>query len=248
MPVGALGRETRALVACLRSSAKVAGETPARQPPGRRRYEIMRYPAASMLPPSQHFSLEELTTTTLLRLHSPDGTNRLTQACVRSLTDAIESLSLTPGPLILTGNSKFFSTGADLSEIAALTRPAAFEFSKMGQRLMNAIERFPAPVYAAIEGYCMGGGLDLALACHRRIASPHAIFGHRGAALGLITGWGGTQRLPLLIGKARALAMLVAAEKLHAGEALKIGLVDAVVEDPVAEARRRIESAARSGN
>jgi enoyl-CoA hydratase/carnithine racemase len=201
-----------------------------------------------MLPPSQHFSLEELTTTTLLRLHSPDGTNRLTQACVRSLTDAIESLSLTPGPLILTGNSKFFSTGADLSEIAALTRPAAFEFSKMGQRLMNAIERFPAPVYAAIEGYCMGGGLDLALACHRRIASPHAIFGHRGAALGLITGWGGTQRLPLLIGKARALAMLVAAEKLHAGEALKIGLVDAVVEDPVAEARRRIESAARSGN
>jgi enoyl-CoA hydratase/carnithine racemase len=201
-----------------------------------------------MFPTSPHFSLEPIPTAPLLRLRSPDGTNRLTQACVRSLIDAIESLSRTPGPLILTGNSKFFSTGADLSEIGALTGPAAFEFSKMGQRLMNAIERFPAPVYAAIEGYCMGGGLDLALACHRRIASPHAIFGHRGAALGLITGWGGTQRLPLLIGKSRALAMLVAAEKLHAGEALKIGLVDAVVEDPVAEARRRIERAARTGN
>jgi len=74
----------------------------------------------------------------------------------------------------------------------------------MGQGLMKLIEQFPAPVYAAIYGYCMGGGLDLALACHRRIASPHAVFGHRGAALGLITGWGGTQRLPRLIGKTRA--------------------------------------------
>jgi enoyl-CoA hydratase/carnithine racemase len=76
---------------------------------------------------------------------------------------------------------------------------------------MTAIEGFPAPVYAAISGYCMGGGLDLALACHHRIASPHAVFGHRGAALGLITGWGGTQRLPGLIGKGRALHLLVAA-------------------------------------
>ena len=107
----------------------------------------------------------------------------------------------------------------------------------MGQKLMHAIEQFPAPVYAAIEGYCMGGGLDLALACHRRIASPHAVFGHRGAALGLVTGWGGTQRLPRLVGKARALAMLVAAEKLHARAAFEMGLLDAVVDDPVAEAR-----------
>lgn len=80
----------------------------------------------------------------------------------------------------------------------------------------------------------MGGGLDLALACHHRIASPHAIFGHRGAALGLVTGWGGTQRLPRLIGKARALEMFVCAEKLHASRALAIELVDAVAEDPVA--------------
>ena len=195
-----------------------------------------------MLPTSEHFLLEDSPTATVLRLQSSDGTNRLTQACVRSLADSIEVLSQISKPLILTGNPKFFSAGADLSEIADLTGPAAFEFAKRGQRLMNAIERFPAPVYAAIEGYCMGGGLDLALACYRRIASLHAVFGHRGAAVGLITGWGGTQRLPRLIGKSRALAMLVAAEKLHAKDALKLGLVDAVTDDPVGEARRRIQA------
>jgi enoyl-CoA hydratase/carnithine racemase len=85
----------------------------------------------------------------------------------------------------------------------------------------------------------MGGGLDLALACHHRIASPHAVFGHRGAALGLITGWGGTQRLPRLVGKGRALEMFVAAEKIMAAAALQIGLVEAIANDPVAESIRR---------
>jgi len=96
-------------------------------------------------------------------------------------------------------------------------------------------------VYAAITGYCMGGGLDLALACRRRIAAPHAIFGHRGAALGLLTGWGGTQRLPRLIGKGQALAMFVAAEKIDASHALRLGLVDAIAGDPVAEATRQLQ-------
>lgn len=85
----------------------------------------------------------------------------------------------------------------------------------------------------------MGGGLDLALACHHRIASARAMFGHRGAALGLITGWGGTQRLPRLVGKGRALEMFVAAEKVTATQALQMGLVDAIAQDPVAEALRR---------
>ncbi|MBZ5719350.1 MAG: enoyl-CoA hydratase/isomerase family protein [Acidobacteriia bacterium] len=176
----------------------------------------------------------------LVRLTSDDGTNRLTRACVIELTETLCQLARQPQPLVITGNARFFSAGADLSEIAALTGPSAYEFSKMGQALMTTIEQFPAPVYAAIQGYCMGGGLDLALACHRRIASPHALFGHRGAALGLITGWGGTQRLPRLVGKAKALEMFVAAEKLHSGQALQIGLVSAVVEDPLAEAGRRI--------
>jgi enoyl-CoA hydratase/carnithine racemase len=187
------------------------------------------------------FSLESSPSATILRLRSDDGTNRLTRKCVLALTDAVHNLSRQPEPLIITGNETFFSAGADLSEIAAITGPEAYKFSDMGQRLMNAVESFPALVVAAVHGYCMGGGLDLVLACRRRIASPHAVFGHRGAALGLITGWGGTQRLPRLLGKAKALELFVAAEKLHSAEALRIGLVDAIDDDPV-EAAIRLSS------
>ena len=182
----------------------------------------------------------------ILRLTSPDGTNRLGGACVRALTLAIIELReerkdgrTELRPLIIAGNRLFFSVGADLNEIAALSGPEAYEFSALGQTLMNAIAGYPAPVIAAIEGHCMGGGLDLAVACHRRIAAPHAVFGHRGAALGLMTGWGGTQRLPRLIGKGRALELFIAAEKISAARALQIGLVDAIAGDPVAEAFRQ---------
>ncbi len=165
---------------------------------------------------------------------SDDRTNRLTRARVLALTAAIEELSAQPpSRLVLAGNTHFFSAGADLNEIAALTGPEALRFAHMGQRLMNAVAGFPAPVIAAIHGYCMGGGLDLALACRRRIAGPRAIFGHRGAALGLITGWGGTQRLPHIVGKARAVEMFVCAEKLNAKRALEFGLVECLADDPV---------------
>jgi enoyl-CoA hydratase/carnithine racemase len=180
----------------------------------------------------------------VLRLASPDGTNRLTHACALELTAAVRELAPAAQPLIVTGNEKFFSAGADLHEIAALTGPDGLDFSRLGQDLMNAIADFPAPLWAAVSGYCMGGGLDLALACHYRVAAPHAIFGHRGAAWGLITGWGGTQRLPRVVGKARALQLFVAAEKLGAQEALRIGLVDAVAEDPVGWAAGKLKQVA----
>lgn len=189
-----------------------------------------------MLGTSPFFNIKIQDSAIILQLTSDDGTNRLTRTCVVALTSAVQQLALNPRPLVITGNEKFFSAGADLAEIAALSGPDAYSFSRMGQKLMHAIETFPAPVCAAIHGYCMGGGLDLALACHRRVASPHAIFGHRGAALGLITGWGGTQRLPRLIGKAKALELFVAAEKLHAAAALRIGLIDAMETDPVSGA------------
>jgi enoyl-CoA hydratase/carnithine racemase len=144
-------------------------------------------------------------------------------------------------PLIIVGNRHFFSVGADLNEIAALSGPEAYEFSALGQALMNTIAGYPAPAIAAIEGHCMGGGLDLALACHRRIAAPHAVFGHRGAALGLMTGWGGTQRLPRLIGKGRALELFIAAEKISAARAFEIRLVDAIAADPVAHVLRQLQ-------
>ena len=168
--------------------------------------------------------------------------NRLTRRKVIALTEEIRKLRSTQSPaspLVISGENNF-SVGADLNEIAALTGPEAYAFSAMGQALMQSIATYPAPVIAAIEGHCMGGGLDLALACHRRIAAPNAVFGHRGAALGLITGWGGTQRLPRLIGKGRALELFVAAEKVSAARALEIGLVDAIADDPVAEAMRQL--------
>ncbi len=189
---------------------------------------------------SPHFSVEVLSGISVLRLRSADRTNRLQTAVVAALTQFLEAFAGAQRPLVITGNDHFFSAGADLKEIAALCGPAAFEFAKLGQALMRAIECFPAPVVAAISGYCMGGGLDLALACHQRIAAPDAVFGHRGPALGLITGWGGTQRLPRLVGKGRALQMFVAAEKIGAPEALRSGLLNAVSEVPTREAIDRL--------
>lgn len=188
-------------------------------------------------PASAEFLVVENNGVLVLSLSSKDGTNRLTASKVMALTREIRSLAQnSPLTALVIAGEPAFSAGADLQEIAQLDGPGAVAFARMGQDLMNEVANYPAPVYAAVRGYCMGGGLDLALACRNRIASPHAVFGHRGAALGLMTGWGGTQRLPRLVGKARALQMFVAAEKLHAAEALRIGLIDAVAEDPVAEA------------
>jgi enoyl-CoA hydratase/carnithine racemase len=191
---------------------------------------------------SEFFQIERSQDAILLRLLSADGTNRLTRGCVLALANAIRALAQDARPLIISGNGKFLSVGAELNEIATLTGSCAYEFSLMGQALMNFIAAHPAPVIAAVEGHCMGGGLDLALACHRRIAAPHAVFGHRGAALGLMTGWGGTQRLPRLIGKGRALELFVAAEKIGAQRALEIGLVNSLADDPVSEALAQLRA------
>jgi enoyl-CoA hydratase len=176
-------------------------------------------------------------------LASSDGANILSLARVAALHAAVEELRAEAengrlNALVFAGNDKFFSAGADLNEISCLSGAEAFAFSQRGQALTLAVDRFPVPVIAAIRGYCMGGSMDLALACDYRIAAPNAVFGHRGASLGVVTGWGGTQRLPRLIGKARALQMFLLAEMVKAEEALRIGLVDAIAEDPVAEAQR----------
>ena len=191
--------------------------------------------ASGRFPVASPFTIESSRQLTVLRLRSNDNTNRLTLETIHTLTREIAALAQTdqPVPLVITGNAHFFSAGADLREIAPLTGPAALKFAKAGQRLMHTVANFPAPTFAAIEGYCMGGGLDLALACHRRVCAPNAVFGHRGAALGLMTGWGGTQRLPRIVGKGRAMQMFVAAEKVNAQQAWAAGLVEAVADDPV---------------
>lgn len=191
----------------------------------------------------KYFEIERKAEVAILRIASPDGTNKLGMARISALHRAIEELTRESESgqikcLIITGNDKFFSVGADLNEISQLTAAQAFEFSRRGQELMMAIDHFPVPLISAIRGYCMGGGMDLALACDHRIAAPNAVFGHRGATLGLMTGWGGTQRLPRLIGKPRAMQMFLLAEMVKAEEALRIGLVDAIVEDPIMHAVR----------
>jgi len=187
---------------------------------------------------TEHYGLRRERNCAVLELSSSEGTNILAMARVRAVQATIQGLDDEARcsklkALIITGNEKSFSAGADLNEISQLTAPQAFEFSRAGQALMQAIDNFPVPVIAAIRGYCMGGGMDLALACDYRIAAPNAVFGHRGATLGVMTGWGGTQRLPRLIGKSRAMQMFLLAEMVKADEALRIGLVDRIADDPI---------------
>jgi enoyl-CoA hydratase len=136
--------------------------------------------------------------------------------------------------IVFTGTADVFASGANIGELARLDVPAALSFSKYGQDLFQTIADARQVTIAAINGYCMGGGLDLALACDVRVASEGAIFSHPGARLGIITGWGGTQRLPLIIGRARALEFFATARRYSSTEALAMGLINRVG-DPVLE-------------
>lgn len=131
--------------------------------------------------------------------------------------------------VVIAASPTSFAIGAELEEVSQLDGIRARDFARMGQKVFDRIERFPLPVVAAIRGYCLGGGLDLALACHARVASYDASFSHPGPALGLLTGWGGTQRLPRLLGKAAALQVLASAERIPATQALTLGLVNELV-------------------
>jgi enoyl-CoA hydratase len=137
--------------------------------------------------------------------------------------------------VVFTGTGDVFASGADLREIAAVKPETAAEFALRGQDLMNEISRLTQTTVAAINGFCFGGALDLALSCDRRIAAPRATFSHPGANLGIITGWGGTQRLPRLVGEARAMEMFFTAKRVDAVEALRIGLIDRIADNPLEE-------------
>jgi enoyl-CoA hydratase len=133
--------------------------------------------------------------------------------------------------VIFTGTGNIFASGANLNEIAQVTGATAREFAVRGQSLMDKIASARQTTIAAVNGFCYGGALDLAMSCGRRIATPNAVFCHPGANLGIMTGWGGTQRLPRLIGEAQALEMFLTARQVTAKEALRIGLIDEVTEN-----------------
>lgn len=132
--------------------------------------------------------------------------------------------------VIVTGTGRFFCAGADINELAHLTTAhSGSEFAIRGQSLFSRIERSEKPMLAAINGPCIGGGLELALACHIRVAAAGATIGLPEIKLGLIPGFGGTQRLPRVVGASRAAEMILTGESLSAEEALRIGLVSRVV-------------------
>jgi len=169
-----------------------------------------------------------------ITFNRPDERNSLSTEILDNidviLSDLIANSQLQT--IIFTGSGNTFLSGADIRELTTLNPQTARDFSRKGQILFEKIASAPQLTIAAINGYCIGGGLDLALACDIRVASTTAIFAHPGARLGIITGWGGTQRLPRVIGKARALEFFVTARTLTSKEALEIGLVNRVG-DPV---------------
>jgi enoyl-CoA hydratase len=177
----------------------------------------------------QYTIRESIATVTVNR---PAVRNALNVATVEELGRVFEEARSDPAVrvVILTGaGDKAFVAGADISEIAALTEASALEFSRRGQSVFDRIESLGKPVIAAINGYALGGGCELAMACTVRVASQHAVLGQPEVKLGLIPGYGGTQRLPRLIGKSRAFQLLLTGETVSAAEALRIGLVDLVV-------------------
>lgn len=183
--------------------------------------------------------VEEHDVLAVLRLNRPRQRNPLSQSTLAALEQAFDSQTARPNvkSVIITGTDDVFASGADIRELQTLTPATAREFAARGQRLFQKIADARPLTIAAVNGYCMGGGLDLALACDVRVASPSALFAHPGARLGIITGWGGTQRLPRLVGAARALEFFVSARRVTAEEALRVGLISRVADDPLGAAR-----------
>jgi enoyl-CoA hydratase/carnithine racemase len=174
----------------------------------------------------------------------PDvGYPRLTLRVLAELADLLNEVKLSGlfQGVVIAANSRSFATGASIEEVASVEGVTARGFAEAGQSFFNRMANFPFPIAAAIRGYCLGGGLDLALACHARVATYDASFGHPGASLGLITGWGGIQRLTRLIGRTAATQVLLTAERVPASQALTLGLVDELVpsQDLMEAAARR---------
>lgn len=169
---------------------------------------------------------------TVLTVNRPEVLNALNRETLAEIEDVAAAFAADPaqGALIVTGaGEKSFISGADITELAPLDPRGAEELSRFGQRVFDRLENAGKPVIAAVNGYAFGGGCELALACHLRLASENAVLGLPEVGLGIIPGYGGTQRLPRLIGHARALELILTGRRVKAEEAERIGLVSRVV-------------------
>lgn len=184
---------------------------------------------------SNAIALERMGSSLVIRFTRPEIRNPLSIDVVNELQRILESIGPDIEKVIFTGSGGVFASGANLREIASVTQETAREFALRGQKLMETVAGLKLRTVAAINGLCFGGALDLALSCEKRIAVPEAEFCHPGVGLGIMTGWGGTQRLPKLIGEARALEMFLTARRVSAQEALQFGLIDKISIDLLAE-------------
>ncbi|MFZ1529856.1 MAG: enoyl-CoA hydratase-related protein [Ferruginibacter sp.] len=167
----------------------------------------------------------------IITINRPDKLNALNKEVFNDLEKAIDELQKNPGikSAILTGSGpKAFVAGADISEFGSLNIDQAMELSRRGQQVFFKIENSAKPIVAAVNGFALGGGCELAMACHFRLCSENAKFGQPEVNLGLIPGYGGTQRLTQLVGKGKSMELQMTAHMVDAAEALQIGLVNHV--------------------
>jgi enoyl-CoA hydratase len=180
-----------------------------------------------------------------ITVNRPDKLNALNAATIGELGDAIDEVRQRDdiGGAILTGAGRAFVAGADINELSSQTPMQAKQRALRGQEVFRRFETSPKPVIAAVNGFALGGGCELAMACHLRVASEAAKFGQPEVKLGICPGYGGTQRLPRLVGIGRALQLLMTGEMIDAAEAYRIGLVNRVV--PAAELSSAAEALLR---
>jgi enoyl-CoA hydratase len=188
----------------------------------------------------------------LITINRPEVYNALNHDLLKDLDEVIEKIRLDSeiGTVIFKGaGEKAFASGADINEIMTLNVLSGWETSRHHQSIFNQLERLGKPSIAAINGYCPGGGLELAMACTLRIASDKARFGLPEVSLGLTPAYGGTQRLTRLVGKGKAAEMILTAKPIDAQEAFRIGLVNQVVsaEELIPKAREMAESILKNG-
>jgi len=165
-------------------------------------------------------------------INRPDAMNAMNSDVVSELSITVSDMIADKeiGVIIITGSGeKAFVAGADIKAMQQMNAEDALEFGKTGQEMTLVIENSPKPVIAAVNGFALGGGCEISLACHIRVASENAIFGQPEVLLGLIPGWGGTQRLPKIVGTGIANELITTGNQISAQEAHRIGLVNHVV-------------------
>ena len=200
----------------------------------------------------ENLRLETRDGVAIVTIDRPAKLNALDTRTIAELDAAFDALGAHEGVrgVVLTGaGDKAFVAGADIEELSRLRAGEGRALAQRGQRLMDRIERLGKPVVAAVNGFALGGGCELALACHLRLASENASLGTPEVKLGLMCGYGGTQRLPRLVGKGRGLEILLGGERVDAAEALRLGLVNRVVarERLLTEAEALVRKMAANG-